>query len=841
MKNSILKRLNLLGPSKSLLTSVDGDILKLGDLNAVAELLRTVLSQEVYLPSKDGSNVRVRCSVGFILPILLLLPLVPVASAESSSGFAYSGGLVSPSGAELSSVVAWSNDGELLATSYHYDVVITTVESRRMLVTLNPSDVVRSLAFTDDDSHLIVGLDSPYQSTLAVGVYETSGWSRVMFTEEGRDVDSISIVPGGLVFAVANDADGVIEYEISSGNVLNRFDAGHSERVTCISHSPNGQLLLTGGGDGAVNVWDRGSSSIVKTWNSDDAISDCSISPNGEWIVWTSGTLMQVRQVSDYSLVTTVHLGADSKSLEWGPDSSKIWLLTEVASPRIVMYATSSWTLVSTIELGHKATDFSVEPNQRQIAVPSNGKVVALYSMDRWPSGFGVSGSDLDEDGISNSRDSDDDGDGVPDEYDNICDSGVNCASIPDVDLIRTISITANGARLLVSDNVQLNLTQSNRLRELAAHSIHDDSQVDNGEASRMERMLCQNMDEQQILTAWVNVLTVDEAVVLGGQVSCNGKVGLIGTGTIDTQTRIEVRWTVELTLSNALSKPYNLSYDLGIPSPTGTVAMAAPQWPVRFLFYHEGILEYDSGAVSKSSPESVLYVEADPPRDANVLDLIIEWLTANPGPVAGTFVVLVTILLVIVRLRNRVDFEYESIDEEFDEYGDDEELPQSSSIDEYPEYGADEFKQSIPESTNTISAAAARGPPPARIVRQQPDRPPPDKRRTRKVVKPEAVESVGEYEEAEDEGPPDVVDVEESDPSMRIAAELAAESPMDEGEEGRSWDSKSIENALSMITSKPPVVQPPLEPVPDSDDTTDEEPAPASKKRRRPVRRRKK
>ena len=108
-------------------------------------------------------------------------------------------------------------------------------------------------------------------------------------------------------------------------------------------------------------------------------------------------------------------------------------------------------------------------------------------------------------------------------------------------------------------------------------------------------------------------------------------------------------------------------------------------------------------------------------------------------------------------------------------------------------------------------------------------------------MVKPEAVESVGEYEEAEDEGPPDVVDVEESDPSMRIAAELAAESPMDEGEEGRSWDSKSIENALSMITSKPPVVQPPLEPVPDSDETTDEEPAPASKKRRRPVRRRKK
>ena len=841
MKNSIQMRLNSLGLSKSLLTSMVGDIVKLRDLDVVAELLRTVLSQEGHLPSKDGSNVRMRGSLAFILIIPLLLPLVSVASAESPSGFAYSGGLVSPGDAGLSAVVAWSNDGELLASSYHYDIVITTVESRRMLVTLNPTDVVRSLAFTDDDSHLVVGLDSPYQSTLAVSVYETSGWSRVMFTEEGRDVDSISFVPGGLVFAVANDADGVIEYEISSGNEQNRFGGGHSERVTCISHSPNGQLLLTGGGDGVINVWDRGSSSIVKTWNSDEAISDCAISPNAEWIVWTSGTLMQVRRVSDHSLVTTVHLGADSKSFEWGPDSSKIWLLTELASPRIVMYATSTWSLVSTIELGHKATDFSVEPNQRQIAVPSNGKVVALYSMDRWPSGSGVADSDLDEDGISNSRDSDDDGDGVPDEYDNICDSGVNCASDPDVDLIRTISITAVGARLLISDNVQLNLTQSIRLRELAAHSIHDDSQVDNGEANRIDRMLCQGMDEQQILNAWVNVLTVDEAAVLGGMVSCNGKVGLIGTGTIDTQTRIEVKWTVELTLSNSLSKPYNLSYDLGIPSPAGTVAMAAPQWPVRLLFYHEGILEYDSGAVAKSSPESVLYVEADPPRDDKVLDLIIEWVSGNTVPVAGAFVILTTILLVIVRLRNRVDFEYESIDEEFDEYGDDEESLQSSSIDEYPGYGADEFKQSIPESTNTVSAVAARGPPPGRIARQQPGRPPPDKRRTRKVVKQEAVESEAEYEDVDDEEPPDVVDVDESDPSMRIAAELAAESSVDDGAEGRSWDSKSIEDALSMITSKPPVVQQPLEPVPDSDDADDEETPPAPKKRRRPVRRRKK
>ena len=167
----------------------------------------------------EGS-VRVRHHLGILLLSTLLLSLFPVAAAETTSGFGYSGGLTSTGGTldgtGLSTVVAWSNDGSLLATSFHDEILITTVETRRMLATLDPLDVVRSIAFSYDDAHLVVGLESPYQSTLAVAIFETVGWSRIAFTDEGRDVDSISFLPGGLLFAVANDADGVIEYELTT-------------------------------------------------------------------------------------------------------------------------------------------------------------------------------------------------------------------------------------------------------------------------------------------------------------------------------------------------------------------------------------------------------------------------------------------------------------------------------------------------------------------------------------------------------------------------------------------------------------------------------------------------
>ena len=799
----------------------------------------------------EGS-VRVRHHLGILLLSTLLLSLFPVAAAETTSGFGYSGGLTSTGGTldgtGLSTVVAWSNDGSLLATSFHDEILITTVETRRMLATLDPLDVVRSIAFSDDDAHLIVGLESPYQSTLAVAIFETVGWSRIAFTDEGRDVDSISFLPGGLLFAVANDADGVIEYELTTGDESNRFDGGHTDRVTCISHSPDGTQLLTGGGDGVVNLWDRSGPSIVKSWPADESISDCAISPQGEWIVWTSGSLMQVRRLADYNLVSTVHLDGDSKNLEWGPDSSRIWLLTELASPRLEMYSTSSWTQVHIIELGHKSVFFSVEPGQRKIAVSSSGKVVALYSMDRWQPGFGAAGSDLDQDGIPNLRDADDDGDGVPDAADLICSSGDYCSEDADEDLIRRITISANGRSLRVTDSVQLNLSQSILLRELAAHAIHDDSQVDNGEVSRIDRMLCKGTDEARVLSAWAEVISVDVAVVLNGQVSCNGKTGLAGTGTFDTQIRVEVRWTVDFTLSNALPKPFNLSYDLSVPSPHGTVAMAAPQWPVRMLLYHEGHLEFDSGVVAKSEPEAVLYVPEHPPDDSTVIDIAVEWLEANPGPVAGTFVIIATMLLVLVRLRNRVDFKFDSEEEEFEGYEDDfGEYQPPDSIDDYAEYADQEFTTPILESNEPMPTVAARGPPPARSRRQQPDRPPPDQRKTRKVVRLDAEEPEEEHEEIHDAGPPDADAVppsvveDEPDPAMRIAADLAAETTEVDDAGGELEDSKAIEDALSMVTSKAPVVQPELDPLPPEDEPQDSPPPLDKKKRRRPVRRRKK
>lgn len=789
-------------------------------------------------------SVRGRHHLGILLLSTLLLSLFPVAAAETTSGFGYSGGLTSPGGTGLSTVVAWSNDGSLLATSFHDEVVITTVDSRRMLATLDPLDVVRSIAFSVDDAHLVVGLESPYQSTLAVAVYETSGWSRIAFTEEGRDIDSISFLPGGLLFAVANDADGVIEYELTTGYERNRFDGGHTERVTCISHSPDGTQLLTGGEDGVINVWDRSGPSIVKSWPADESISDCAISPNGEWIIWTSGSLMQVRRVDDHSLVSTVHLAGDSKNMEWSPDSSRIWLLTELASPRLEMYSSSSWAQDYIIELGHKAISFSVEPGQRQIAVSSNGKVVALYSMDRWQPGFGTAGNDLDQDGIPNFRDSDDDGDGVPDSSDLICPSGNYCSSDPDVDLIRRVTISTNGRNLRVTDSVQLNLSQSVLLRELAAHAIHDDSQVDNGEVSRINRMLCKGSDNGRFLSAWAAVISVDVAVVLDGQVTCNGKTGLSGTGTTDTQIRIEVRWTVDFTLSNALTKPYNLSYDLSVPSLYGTVAMAAPQWPVRMLYYHQGTLEFDSGAVAKSDPGAVLYVEADPVKNATVYDLAVDWTTANPGPVAGTILLLATMLLVLVRLRNRVDFRYEEDQEEFDEYEDEHgDYEPQDTFDDYSEYGDQEPATPIGESHRTPAPVAVRGPPTAQSRRQQPDRPPPDRRKTRKVVKPAAKPVEPDVEEEQEVIEPELLDAVEvdPDPAMRIAAELADETSEVDEDGGESGESKAIEDALSMVTSKPPVVQPELDPESPADEPQDNTPSPAKKKRRRPVRRRKK
>jgi WD40 repeat protein len=98
---------------------------------------------------------------------------------------------------------------------------------------------------------------------------------------------------------------------------------GHSNRVTSVAVSPDGQRIITGSQDCTARVWDAASGqSLLILWGHSDEIKNVAVSPDGRWIVtgsrdctvrlWDAVTGRCLRQLVEHSsMITGVAFSAD--------------------------------------------------------------------------------------------------------------------------------------------------------------------------------------------------------------------------------------------------------------------------------------------------------------------------------------------------------------------------------------------------------------------------------------------------------------------------------------------------------------------------------------------------
>jgi len=632
---------------------------------------------------RNVSNLLHRQSRPFLTAIIAVLIIILVPYSSASSGLGWAGAVESEY--TMGTAVTYSPTGDLLASGHKNAVLISDPLTQQIFQEFLVDFPILSLEFTSNANHLIIGMESELPNTPGTVVFERmndGNYTRAKHTEDGKDVDAISVSSDDTLFATATEEGSIAEWHIDTGTGSNldmeiQYPVIHTGHINCIDHSHNGQHLLSGSDDGIVILWDRNNQTEITRWETNDPIVDCSFSPDGSVMAWIGGGSVYLRNYDQtYSYSGQFDISGSASQVEFFHDSDTLAILVDeiTSSPRHIEFINASTLPIQvkgTLYLPHQSIEFALHPSMNHVALTTNSEYIAIYT-DMVPQETEIPSTiDTDQDNVPDLIDEDDDGDGILDVYDNICASGNNCQLKPDPEFMRNVRIELNGNEVIIRDTIHLDGQQSAFIRNLVADSISDPSRVDQAEYDDYLFSMCSEYSVSEIKSRWMKHLQFENSTFIANTVDCKIDSGLYATRSSDSGTRISISWTVTGVSTSSLNTPYNMSLLNGLLLPSSSIAQVVHTFPIRvevddiggMTFVEEIWDRRDAGLdIAVITPP-----QTEPTEIESVIDIIVDYWYA-------VFFAIVCIgslaYTAIVRRSNRVDFS--DLDADDDDYDDD-------------------------------------------------------------------------------------------------------------------------------------------------------------------------
>lgn len=186
--------------------------------------------------------------------------------------------------------VALSADGAMLAGSGGraflsenrddnlYAISVWDVDSVSLIGGLRGhTDSVTDLVFTDDNSTIISGSLDGF-----VHVWSVAGLQETSFIEIGEPITSIALSPNQTTLAIGTQTGSIALWDLPSNTAIATL-SGHVGAVNSVNFNSDGSLLVSGGDDNIVYLWNTGNdaSEPVALNGHTDAINTVAFSPDG--------------------------------------------------------------------------------------------------------------------------------------------------------------------------------------------------------------------------------------------------------------------------------------------------------------------------------------------------------------------------------------------------------------------------------------------------------------------------------------------------------------------------------------------------------------------------------
>jgi TIR domain/WD domain, G-beta repeat len=173
--------------------------------------------------------------------------------------------------------VAFSPDGQLLATGSLKVARVWDVASGHVRARLAHDDEVWGVAFSPDGRLLATAGENTTARVWDVA----SGQEHTRLSHSRGGVAGVAFSPDGQRLATAGDDTTARVWEVASGQELLRL--AHDDEVWGVAFSPDGQLLATSSKDGTARLWEASGQERARLAHG-DAVWGVAFSPDGELV-----------------------------------------------------------------------------------------------------------------------------------------------------------------------------------------------------------------------------------------------------------------------------------------------------------------------------------------------------------------------------------------------------------------------------------------------------------------------------------------------------------------------------------------------------------------------------
>jgi WD40 repeat protein len=202
-------------------------------------------------------------------------------------------------------------------------------------------------------------------------------------TGHSEGVSSVAYSPDGQTLASGGNDNTIKLWNVNTGNLLQTLE-GHSNSVNSVAYSPNGQTVASGSRDSTIKLWNVNTGNLLQTLTGhSNSINSVAYSPDGQTVASGSrDSTIKLWNVNTGNLLQTLTGHSNwVNSVAYSPDGQTLASASD--DNTIKLWNVNTGNLLQTLK-GHSysVTSVAYSPDGQTLASGSSDKTIKLWNVN---------------------------------------------------------------------------------------------------------------------------------------------------------------------------------------------------------------------------------------------------------------------------------------------------------------------------------------------------------------------------------------------------------------------------------------------------------------------------